>query len=109
MKYMSYFIFAIVSLVSVSVWSAGVEILTPYSVGSVIGGGLAYVNLKEPETISSCQNHGQIRWLLDTPGGKEALSVALTAQTTGKKIKVYLADSNCNGGFPVPTYLELVN
>lgn len=98
----------VVVLFSVNAFAEGIEVLTPSGVGVTVDGGLGYVNLVTPETVSDCMKHSQIRWSLTTPGGESALGVAMTAKSLGKKLKVKLTNV-CNADFPVPVYIEIVD
>lgn len=93
-------------------WADQAIIVEPRQVGTTItdsGAGVAYINLVSPEAYTNCVNHTQVRWPLDSSGAQEALSIALTAQTTNKKLVVYLSQDLCNSGFPVPKYMSLTD
>lgn len=86
-------------------------IIEPRQVGTTIstsGVGVAYINLVSPETYTNCSNHTQVRWPLNASGAQEAMSIALTAQTTNRKLVVYLGQDRCSSGFPVPAYMSLI-
>ncbi len=77
-------------------------------VGVTISGDYAYINISPAEDKSTCTNHSQVRFELDTDIKKSALSIALAAKMAEKKIRIWFSDGGCLGDSPRPSSITVV-
>jgi len=90
------------------VHSTGTQEFAVLNVGAVRSGGYAFIDISPDQSVSDCTRKNQLRWELVTDTDKAILSLAIAAQTTGKKMLISLLDGDCLGDAARPNVVYLL-
>ena len=74
-----------------------------------------WVNISSTNPIpgAACTNRAQLRWVLLSQSGVETtgdalFAMALTAASTGNKLRIGVSDTECIGDFPKVVWMSLI-
>jgi hypothetical protein len=102
------YLFTVLALLASAAQATGTQDFELLDVSVVRSGGYAFINITPDQNVSDCPRKNQIRWELTTETDKALFSMALTAHTTGQKLRINLVDGDCLGDSARPNFASII-
>ena len=103
------YLLLIATLMTNLAFASGSEEFSVLNIGAAKSGNYVFLDITPNQTVSNCVRKNQIRWELNNDIDKAMLSLAITAQTTGKKLRIAMTDDDCLGDAPRASVIYLLD